>query len=128
MVKKNQEKPKAFNFWHFSKLWVNSWDLTLNSRFIAGEVCAAKFVDDEWYRVKVEKVTATEATVLYMDYGNRATIPKAKCGNLPASFLGLPAFAKEYALAFMTLAPDVSFFQIYLDIRCRPFQNQFNIY
>lgn len=71
-----------------------------------GEVCAAKFVDDEWYRVKVEKVTPTEATVLYMDYGNRATIPKAKCGNLPASFLGLPAFAKEYALAFMTLAPD----------------------
>jgi len=71
-----------------------------------GEVCAAKFVDDEWYRVKVEKVTATEATVLYMDYGNKATISKAKCGNLPASFLGLPAFAKEYVLAFMTLPPD----------------------
>merc|ERR1712008_221949 len=71
-----------------------------------GEVCAAKFVDDEWYRVKVEKVTATEATVLYMDYGNKATISKAKCGNLPASFLGLPAFAKEYALGFMTLPPD----------------------
>merc|ERR1712238_261710 len=71
-----------------------------------GEVCAAKFVDDEWYRVKVEKVTATEATVLYMDYGNKATISKAKCGNLPASFLGLPAIAKEYVLAFMTLPPD----------------------
>jgi len=71
-----------------------------------GEVCAAKFVDDEWYRVKVGKVTPTEATVLYMDYGNSATISKAKCGNLPASFLSLPAFAKEYALAFMTLAPD----------------------
>ena len=66
--------------------------------------------------MKVEKVTATEATVLYMDYGNKATIPKAKCGNLPASFLGLPAFAKEYALAFMTLAPDVRFFQIYLEL------------
>ena len=79
--------------------------------------------------MKVEKVTPTEATVLYMDYGNRATIPKAKCGNLPASFLGLPAFAKEYALAFMTLAPDVSVFfsNFNLDIRCRPFQNQFNI-
>merc|ERR1739844_396292 len=72
-----------------------------------GETCAAKFVDNEWYRVKVEKMTsATECTVLYMDYGNKATIPKAKCGSLPASFHGLPAFAKEYALAFMTLAPD----------------------
>merc|ERR1739846_59020 len=50
--------------------------------------------------------TATECTVLFMDYGNKATIPKAKCGSLPASFHGLPAFAKEYALAFMTLAPD----------------------
>merc|ERR1719412_2932122 len=71
-----------------------------------GDVCAAKFVDNEWYRVKVEKVSGSEATVLYMDYGNKATIPKSKCGSLPASFHGLPAFAKEYALAFMTLAPD----------------------
>ena len=84
--------------------------------FFAGEVCAAKFVDDEWYRVKVGKVTPTEATVLYMDYGNSATISKAKCGNLPASFLSLPAFAKEYALAFMTLAPDVSFFLMSLKL------------
>merc|ERR1712241_595998 len=29
-----------------------------------GEMCAAKFVDNEWYRVKVEKVTGAEATVL----------------------------------------------------------------
>jgi len=71
-----------------------------------GDMCAAKFVDNEWYRVKVEKVTGSDATVLYMDYGNKATIPKAKCGSLPASFSSLPAFAKEYALAFMTLAPD----------------------
>ena len=105
---KRQKKLSTFN------IFIN---LTLNSLFIAGEVCAAKFVDDEWYRVKVEKVTPTEATVLYMDYGNRATIPKAKCGNLPASFLGLPAFAKEYALAFMTLAPDVSFkFTLIFDV------------
>jgi len=71
-----------------------------------GDTCAAKFVDGEWYRVKVEKMTPTEATVLYMDYGNKATIPKAHCASLPASFHSLPAFSKEYALAFMTLAPD----------------------
>jgi len=71
-----------------------------------GDMCAAKFVDNEWYRVKVEKITGDQAIVLYMDYGNKATIPKAKCATLPASFSSLPAFAKEYALAFMTLAPD----------------------
>ena len=27
------------------------------------ELCAAKFVDDQWYRAKVEKVTATDAQV-----------------------------------------------------------------
>lgn len=27
------------------------------------EMCAAKFVDDQWYRAKVEKVTATDAQV-----------------------------------------------------------------
>merc|ERR1719225_2547941 len=76
-----------------------------------GDMCAAKFVDNEWYRVKVEKVTGSDATVLYMDYGNKATIPKAKCGSLPASFSSLPAFAKEYALAFMSLPPDEDYAQ-----------------
>ena len=73
----------------------------------AGDLCAAKFVDNQWYRAKVEKVSGTEATVLYVDFGNRATIPRTKCGVLPASFSTLPAFAKEYALAFMALPPDV---------------------
>merc|ERR1712226_1740408 len=36
-----------------------------------GDMCAAKFVDGEWYRAKVEKVAGAEATVLYVDYGNR---------------------------------------------------------
>ena len=27
------------------------------------DTCAAKFVDDQWYRAKVEKVTATDAQV-----------------------------------------------------------------
>ena len=75
---------------------------------ISGEICAAKFQDGQWYRAKVEKMSGSEATVLYIDYGNRDTIPKAKCAALPASFMSLPAYAKEYALAFMTLAADVS--------------------
>ena len=75
---------------------------------ILGDLCAAKFVDDQWYRAKVERLSGTDVIVLYIDFGNRATIPRTKCGVLPASFSALPAFAKEYALAFMSLPPDVS--------------------
>ena len=53
-------------------------------------------------------MSGTDVIVLYIDFGNRATIPRTKCGVLPASFSALPAFAKEYALAFMSLPPDVS--------------------
>lgn len=36
-----------------------------------GEMCAAKFVDEEWYRAKIEKMSGDNASVLYVDYGNR---------------------------------------------------------
>ena len=36
-----------------------------------GEMCAAKFVDEEWYRAKIEKMSGENASVLYLDYGNR---------------------------------------------------------
>lgn len=71
-----------------------------------GDLCVAKFVDGEWYRAKVEKVTPSEASVLYIDYGNRATISKGKCGTLPGSFTSLQPFAKEYQLALCKLAND----------------------
>ena len=74
-----------------------------------GEMCAAKFFDNQWYRAKVEKVSGKDCNVLYVDYGNRATISTAKTGSLPASFHSLPPFAKEYALAFVKLPPDVRF-------------------
>ena len=39
-----------------------------------GELCAAKFVDGEWYRAKVEKVKgANVVSVLYIDFGNVST-------------------------------------------------------
>lgn len=71
-----------------------------------GDLCVAKFVDDQWYRAKVEKSSGPDVNVLYIDYGNRATIPKTKTGTLPASFSAMPPFAKEYALALCLLAPD----------------------
>merc|ERR1719166_519298 len=70
------------------------------------EMCAAKFVDDQWYRAKVEKVTATDAQVLYIDYGNRATVPKTKLGSLPASFQTPGGYAKLYNIALIRLPSD----------------------
>jgi len=73
-----------------------------------GDLCAAKFVDGQWYRAKVERVNAKEGTVsvLYIDYGNRADIPKGQTASLPSSFGGLKPFAHEYCLALCQLAQD----------------------
>merc|ERR1712025_1138074 len=67
------------------------------------DLCAAKFVDDQWYRAKVEKVGPSEVQVLYIDYGNRASVPKTKLGSLPASFAATPGYARVYSLALTLL-------------------------
>ena len=79
-----------------------------NHDLFSGDLCAAKFVDDQWYRAKVEKVTSNDVSVFYMDYGNRATIAKTRVGTLPGTFTGVSPFAKLYQLALVKLAPDVS--------------------
>ncbi len=56
-------------------------------------------------------MTPTEANVLFVDYGNRAAVPKAKTASLPSSFSALQPFAKEYSLALCQLAQDVSLAQ-----------------
>ncbi|CAH0547008.1 unnamed protein product [Brassicogethes aeneus] len=72
-----------------------------------GEVCAAKFsVDDEWYRAKVEKVQGSNATVHYIDYGNRETIPVTRLAKLPAAYVSDKAFATEFALPYCSLPKD----------------------
>ena len=35
-----------------------------------GDLCAAKFIDGEWYRARVEKVTGHQVNIIYVDYGN----------------------------------------------------------
>lgn len=36
-----------------------------------GDLCAAKFSEDEeWYRARIEKVSGSNATIKYIDYGN----------------------------------------------------------
>jgi len=70
------------------------------------DLCAAKFVDDQWYRGKVEKIGVADVQVLYIDYGNRASVPKTKLGSLPATFQSPGGYAKPYSLALAFLPPD----------------------
>ena len=80
---------------------------------ISGDVCAAKFVDDEWYRAKVEKVEkGGNVSVLYMDYGNRETLSATRCAQLPSGFTADKPYAVEYQLFGVTLPPDVSTYQV----------------
>ncbi|XP_019633158.1 PREDICTED: staphylococcal nuclease domain-containing protein 1-like [Branchiostoma belcheri] len=71
-----------------------------------GDLCAAKFVDEEWYRARVEKVSGNQANVLYVDYGNREVIPAARLAALPSTFHTLSIQAHEYQLAFITVPED----------------------
>lgn len=71
-----------------------------------GELCAAKYVDDQWYRARVEKVAGRDVMVMYIDYGNKATIPIANTAPLPSCFASEKPFAQEYALAFVRLPTD----------------------
>ena len=38
-----------------------------------GDVCAAQFTDNEWYRAKVQKISGSKIDILYIDYGNVCT-------------------------------------------------------
>lgn len=82
-----------------------------------GDLCAAKFVDGNWYRAKVERVNMKDGTasVLYVDYGNRADIPKSQTALLPGAFTALKHFAHEYSLALCQLAKDEEFAGMGLD-------------
>ncbi|KAK2712557.1 staphylococcal nuclease domain-containing protein 1-like [Artemia franciscana] len=71
-----------------------------------GEMCAAKFVDGDWYRARVEKVTGQQVHVLYVDFGNREVTTAARCAALPGVYQTPLPFAKEYGLAFVSLPKD----------------------
>lgn len=72
-----------------------------------GDICAAKYTaDDEWYRVKVEKVQAGKATVLYIDYGNRETLATTRLASLPATYASEKPYATEYVLPYVLLPKD----------------------
>nr|QBI71278.1 ebna2 binding protein P100 [Liposcelis bostrychophila] len=74
-----------------------------------GDLCAAKFTDNEWYRARVEKVTKNEVHIFYVDYGNREVTSAVRCASLPATFTSDKPFAHEFGLAFVKLPKDVEY-------------------
>ncbi|XP_078040847.1 LOW QUALITY PROTEIN: staphylococcal nuclease domain-containing protein 1 [Augochlora pura] len=74
---------------------------------VRGELAVAKFSgDDEWYRVKIEKVSGSNVSVYYIDYGNRETINISRLADLPSRFATDKPYAHEYALACVALPND----------------------
>lgn len=74
-----------------------------------GDLAIAKFSeDDEWYRVKVEKVAGPNVSVFYIDYGNREVINVTRVAAMPAGFGADKPFATENTLAIVCLPKDVS--------------------
>lgn len=72
-----------------------------------GDLSVAKFTgDDQWYRVKVEKVSGSNVSVFYIDYGNRETINVTRVADLPSRFATDKPYAHEHVLACVTLPSD----------------------
>ncbi|KAK8384015.1 hypothetical protein O3P69_016033 [Scylla paramamosain] len=71
-----------------------------------GDLCAAQFVDGQWYRAKVERVTGQNVSVRYVDYGNREVTQATKCASLPAGFSSQPHYAHELRLALVKFSKD----------------------
>lgn len=62
-----------------------------------GELCCAKFNDDQtWYRAVVkEKITESDMTVMFVDYGNRDVVSMNSIRRITNSFAQLPIQAVE---------------------------------
>lgn len=73
-----------------------------------GDLCAAKFSEDnEWYRARVEKVErGGNVSILYVDYGNRETVPTTRLAMLPPAFHSDKPYVHEYNLALVVLPTD----------------------
>ncbi|XP_051162988.1 staphylococcal nuclease domain-containing protein 1 [Leptopilina boulardi] len=81
-----------------------------------GDMAAAKFTeDDQWYRVKIEKVSGPNVNVFYIDYGNRETLNVTRVAALPPGFSSDRPFASEYMLACVKLPQDNDYKKMAID-------------
>ena len=66
----------------------------------SGTIAAGQFNDGNWYRVRVESVTAAgDYRVFFLDYGNHDQLAADKLRPLPAELTKLPALAHHATLA-----------------------------
>lgn len=69
----------------------------------AQDLISAKFSDGAWYRAKVRRTSPAkrEAEVVFIDYGNRSTVPFSDTRPLDAKFKSLPAQAHDARLRYV---------------------------
>ena len=66
-----------------------------------GDLCAAKYSDDEWYRAKIEKINKDNTVnLLYIDYGNVSIIFWLKTS---LTFLGKVKSKNTKIMSFFSL-------------------------
>ena len=58
-----------------------------------GSACCAKFEDDAWYRAKVLNIKGNQISVLFVDFGNSATVALSEVKSLTSTFISQPPFA-----------------------------------
>jgi len=80
-----------------------------------GDVCAAKYIDGNWYRAKVQKVAGNKVFVFYLDFGNREVTDPTKCAQMPMGLDKGPYFAKEMSLALVKLYHEEDYIALALD-------------
>ncbi|XP_076336232.1 staphylococcal nuclease domain-containing protein 1-like [Tachypleus tridentatus] len=76
-----------------------------------GVLCASKFVDDQWYRARIEKVAGNIVHVFYIDFGNREVTDPTKLAVLPTIYQGLSPAAHEYGLACISMPEDSEYIE-----------------
>ena len=66
-----------------------------------GELCCARFTDDGmWYRAVVEqKLSDSRMLVMFVDYGNRDSVPIDSIRRIPTAFTRFPLQARQCFLA-----------------------------
>ncbi|XP_065177401.1 uncharacterized protein LOC135808177, partial [Sycon ciliatum] len=65
-----------------------------------GTLCCAQYtLDDGWYRAKVVQVTASQATVHYVDYGNSETLPISRLRAIPPRYTQVYGYALHCSLS-----------------------------
>jgi staphylococcal nuclease domain-containing protein 1 len=70
------------------------------------DVVASKFVDDQWYRARIEQVKNDKIYVLYIDYGNREIVSSTKLAHLPPKYVSFPPQARQYSLGCIRVPED----------------------